>query len=122
VLGYLIYGIIFASFFAANAGSATGVEREALVFWAIGLGQLGWAGLLTLVLGWTRVTTVGGGLKTGAIVGLLSALGIDLTMYGVTNMSNLTATLVDPVLSMVLFACAGVVIALVVKNPQAQAQ
>ena len=121
VLGYVIYGIVFANFFAANAGTATGVDRKTFVFWALGLGQLVWGGLLTLLLGWVRVSTVGGGIKVGAIVGLLFALGIDLTLYGVTNISNLTATLVDPILNMVLFACAGAVITLVVgKNLQTQ--
>jgi hypothetical protein len=40
-------------------------------------------------------------------------LGIDLTMYATTNMSNLTATLVDPILGAIVFAVAGAVIAAV---------
>ena len=120
VLGYVTYGITFAGFFAANSGSATGVEREALALWAIALGQLAWGGMLTLVIGWARISTAGEGIKVGAIVGLLSALGIDLTLYGATNIQNLTATLVDPILTMVLNGCAGFVIALVVgKSAQA---
>ncbi len=113
VLGGVIYGIVFAGFFTANSGSATGVEREAFRFWALGLGQLVTGGLLTLLLGWKGVSTLGEGLKAGAIVGLLFGLGIDLTLYGVTNIFNMTATLVDPILSMLLFACAGAVIGVV---------
>lgn len=114
VLGYTMYELVFADFFAANAGSATGVNREAFEFWALGLGQLVWGALLTVVLGnWAGVSAAGTGLKAGATVGLLFILGFDLTLYGVTNLSNLTATLVDPILSMVQFAGAGAVIGVV---------
>ena len=35
------------------------------------------------------------------------ALGIDLIMYGTTNISNLTATLVDPIVSAIMGAISG---------------
>ena len=52
--------------------------------------------VLTLILGWTGVSSVGEGVKVGALAGLLFFLGIDLTLYATTNVQNLTATLVDP--------------------------
>jgi hypothetical protein len=115
-LGYLVYGLIFASFFAANAGSASGVTREPFNFVALAIGQLAWGAVLTLILGWTGVSSVGQGVKVGALAGLLFFLGIDLTLYATTNVQNLTATLVDPILSAMLFAVTGAVIVSVARS------
>ena len=46
-------------------------------------------------------------------MGVLGRVGFDLTFYGTTNVSNLTATLVDPFVSMVLFGVTGAVIGMV---------
>ena len=47
LLGYLIWTLAFADFFAANTGSATGVAREASLVWAVVLGSLSLAALVT---------------------------------------------------------------------------
>ena len=109
--GYLIFGLLFASFFATNAGSATGVTREPFNFVALALGQLAWGAALTLILGWARVSHVIAGMKTAGLAGLLFSLGIDLTLYATTNVQNLTASLVDPILTAILFALSGAAIA-----------
>jgi len=49
-LGYLIFGILMADFFRANAGTATGVEKMPFNLVSIGIGQLASAGALTLIL------------------------------------------------------------------------
>jgi hypothetical protein len=120
VVGYLIYGVAFVSFFQANAGSATGVQRESPDFVALAIGQILWGGLLTLVLGWTRTSTVGAAVKTGAIVGLLFFLGNGLTLYATTNISTLNAAIVDAILAMILFAIAAAAIVPVLGRSQAQ--
>jgi hypothetical protein len=114
VVGYLIWRVAFAGFFAANAGSATGVDRESQLIWAAALGILSLAALVTLAVG-TRAgaPTVGGGFKIGAIVGFLVWFGVDFIMYASTNMSNLTATIVDPLLEIVRTGIGGAVIAVV---------
>ena len=43
-LGYLIFGILFADFFAANAGTATGVPKMPFDFVSLAIGQLAWGG------------------------------------------------------------------------------
>lgn len=116
LLGYLVYGIIFADFFAANAGSASGVTREPFNFVALAIGQLAWGAILTLILSWAAVSSVGAGMKVGALAGLLFFLGIDLTLYATTNMQNLMASLVDPILAAVLFAVTSAVIVSVVRS------
>ncbi|MEP7226907.1 MAG: hypothetical protein ABI785_06070 [Gemmatimonadales bacterium] len=114
VVGYLIWGLIFADFFAANAGSATGVARDPQLVWAVALGNLALAALVTLAIGSRPGSaTIGQGFKIGAIVGFLLWLGVDFIHYGVTNVSNLTATVVDPLLEVIHTGIGGAVIAAV---------
>lgn len=113
LLGYLMFGIVFADFFRTNAGTATGVERMPLNLVPIGIGQLAAAAALTLILNWAGVKGIGQGATIGGVVGLLFFLGVDLTMFGTSNLNNLTATLVDPILGAILYAIAGGAIAAV---------
>ena len=114
VLGYLIFDRMFADFYAANVGSATGAEREPQLVWAVMLGSLSYAALVTLAVG-----SGGGssdmvrGVKAGAVVGFLLWFTTDFILYGVSNLSNLTRTAVDPLLELVRSAIAGGVIAVV---------
>ena len=110
-VGYLIWELAFADFFAANAGSATGVARDANLDWAIALGTLSLAVLITLAVGWAGGSSIGEGFKLGATVGFLVWFGVDFIRYGVTNISSLTATIVDPLLEIVRSGIGGAVIA-----------
>ena len=120
LLGYLVYGVLFASFFATNVGTATGVTREPFNFVALLLGQLAFAAILTMIFNWGAVRSASQGAKIGALAGLLFFLGIDLTLYATTNVQNLAASLVDPLLAALLFAVSGAVIAFV-SRPKATA-
>jgi hypothetical protein len=110
-LGYLVFGVVFADFFAANAGTATGVPKMPFDFVSLAIGQLAWGAALTLILGWASVSSVGQAARTSALVGLLFFFGIDLTMFATTNTSTLKAAVVDPILAAVLFGIAGAAIA-----------
>ena len=118
-LGYLIWEVLFGGFFAANAGPATGVAREPWVLWAVIAGNLSMGALITVVLGWARASSVGAAVRVAATAGFLIWLGVDLTLYGVWNVSNLTATIVDPFLELVHFGITGGVIAAVTGKGQA---
>ena len=111
ILGYVIFDLAFADFFAANAGSATGVWKDPQVIWAIALGTLSYAALITLALG-TRAgsTTIVEGLKVGAIVGFLMWFSADMIFYGIWNVENLTAAIVDSLLELVRGGIGGAVI------------
>ena len=114
LVAYLIWVLTLADFFAANAGSATGVARETDLVWAVVLGTLSLAALVTLAVGRRDGSaTIGDGLKIGAIVGFLVWFGVDFIHYGITNVSNLTATIVDPLLEIVRTGIGGAVIAAV---------
>jgi len=114
VAGYLIFDLAFAGFYAANAGSATGVARDPQLVWAVALGSLSYAALVTLAIG-SRAgsSNKGAGVKTGAVVGFLLWFTADFIFYGIQNVSNLTRTVVDPLLELVRSGIAGGVIAVV---------
>lgn len=96
VTGYLIFGLALAGFYESNAGTATGVNREAPQFVWLILSTLAFAAVLTVVLGWAGAKDVASGLKTAAIFGLLMGFAIDFGFYSMTNIHNLTITLVNP--------------------------
>lgn len=111
LLGWLLYGMLFMNFFEANAGSATGVNKESMNMIALFLGNLAMAALFTLIfLRWANISTFVGGLKGGALIGLLVALGLDLTMFGTTNLMTLNGMVMDVVVYTVMSAVAGGVI------------
>ena len=114
LLGYVIWERAFTDFFAANAGSATGVEKDPQVIWALAIGALSYAALLTLAIG-TRAgsATIVEGLKIAAIVGFLMWFGVDFIHYGIVNLSNLTSAIADSLLEGIRAGISGAVIALV---------
>jgi hypothetical protein len=113
LFGYLVFGYLTIDFFAANAGTATGVAKMPFNFVALVIGQLAWAAMLTMILRWASVRSIGQGVMVAGLSGLLIFLGVDLTFYATQNVQNLTATLADPVLSAIVFAVAGGAIAAV---------
>ncbi|MBI4886354.1 MAG: hypothetical protein HY824_04635 [Acidobacteria bacterium] len=114
VLGYVIFDVTFADFYAANVGSATGVGRDAQLMWAVVLGSLSYGALIAYAMGnRTATPTVGGGAAVGAVVAFLVWFTVDFILYGVSNVSNLARTIVDPVLELVRGGVAGAAIAVV---------
>jgi len=113
-VGYLIFTMAFANFYAANAGSAMGVDRPEQLLWAMLLGNLGYAALICYAMDARLPAGLGGGAKVGAIVGFLLWFTVDFILYGLTNLSNLTRTLVDPLLEIVHGGIGGAAIAFVV--------
>ncbi len=114
ILGWLFYGTLLMGFFEKNAGTATGVTRpmEDMVWWAMILGHLAYGYLFALIYGrWASISTFATGAKAGAVIGGLMALTFDMIMYGSTNISNLTAALVDVVVMAVTGAIVGGVVA-----------
>src|SRR5262245_40391026 len=116
VTGYLIFTMAFASFYAANQGSASGVDRAGELVWAVALGDLAYAALIMFVIGnRDRGLSVGDAAWVGAIVGFLLWFTADFTIYGITNVANLTGTVFDPLLEIVHGGIGGAVIAAVLR-------
>ena len=113
LLGWILYGMLLMDFFASNMGSASNVMRadEDMIFWALIIGNVFQAYLLVYIFSkWGDIKSFGSGLKAGATIGLILAFGIDLVMYATTNSMNLTGTLVDPFVVMVMMGITGGVI------------
>lgn len=108
-VGYLLYGVLFAGLFAEGAVTISGVMRESPgIPWVVA-GQIAFATLVALIVRWRGATSLGGGARTGAILGFLMAVGYDFAQYGTTNLWTLTATLIDPAISAALVAVTGAV-------------
>ena len=110
LIGGILYGVVFASFFQANVGSAAGVMKASPEFFWIALGHVPFGVLLTLVICWRGATSARGGAATGATLGFLMAASYDLSQYGTTNLWNLQLTLVEPFITLVMIGGAGAVV------------
>ncbi len=116
-LGMLIWGNLFVEFFDANSGSAVGVDRESQIVWALVVGSLFYAVLLTLALESRSASkSLVDGLKIGAVVGALLWGTADFIIFGVSNISTLTGAVADTILEGVRGGIAGGVIAAVLSK------
>lgn len=114
LVGIVVFDNLVADFYAANMGSASGVMRESQLLWAVILGTAAYAALITLALG-TQAdgTTLMGGAKTGAIVGLLVWGTANFVLLGIMNVHTPVLAIVDSVLEAVRAGITGAVIAVV---------
>lgn len=112
VVGGLLYGIVFASFFRENLGSATGVMKSPEFLW-VGLAHIPFGILLSLLVLWRGDCSARGGAVTGAILGFLMSASYDLSQYGTTNLWSLKLSLIDPFIAMVMVAIAGSIVGLI---------
>lgn len=117
LLGMLIWQTLFAGFFEANSGSAVGVDREAPIVWAVMVGTLFYAVLLTLSLESSSASkSLVEGLKVGAVMGALLWGTADFILYGITNINTLTGVVADTLLEGIRGGIAGGVIAAVLSK------
>lgn len=116
LLGWLFYGMLLMDFYQNNSGSATGVMKAEteMVWWALVVGNICQAYLLVYIFGkWANISTFSGGLWSGAVIGLIIGLAFNLNMFATSNLMNLTAALVDPLVSAVMMGMTGGVIGVV---------
>lgn len=111
LLGWIIYGILMKDYCAANFGQE-GMRAEAdMVLWAMGLANIAAAMLMALIFSWANINSLLSGARVGAIIGFLTAVSIDLSMYAMTTMfKNWSALFVDVLLVTLMSAIAGAVI------------
>ena len=111
LLGWIIYGILMKDYCAANFGQE-GMRAEAdMVLRAMGLANIAAAMLMALIFSWANINSLLSGARVGAIIGFLTAVSIDLSMYAMTTMfKNWSALFVDVLLVTLMSAIAGAVI------------
>jgi len=112
-LGYLFYGKLLSDFFIKNAGTVSGVDRamDQFVWWSLALGNVFGGCLLSYVFVKSTVNSVGSGLVTGAVIGLLVESAHDFISYGVSNLMTTTGLLGDISTFTVMSAITGAVVA-----------
>ena len=111
VVGYLIWNILLD--YWNGAFDAAGVAREPQLLWAVVLSNVPAAALITLAIERGGSSTIGGGVKIGAIVGFLVWSGVDVAFYANTTIFDLTTIILDPLLASVHHGIGGGVIAAV---------
>lgn len=119
--GWLIYAVALGGFYESNAGTASGVVKEPFSYLWMFLSTVAYAAVLGLILRWAGSTDLAGGFKTAALVGLLMAISFDFGQYALTNVSNLTLTLVDPLVAAVQTGIGGAVIGMMLGRGEATA-
>jgi len=104
-LGWLIWGIIFKSFFPEPPEQST--NNMVMIF----LGSLSYGLLLSYIfVKWAQVSTASGGAKAGAALGLLVALYFDFFQLAMNPEATYQMMALDVVLSIVFGAIIGAII------------
>lgn len=110
VLGKLIYGHLLYHFMGQNPGQIGHIgRREAIVLYQL-VSHIVFAGLLTYVIVKSNVSTIIGGLTTGALIGLLVRISEDTMLYGATIIISKKGMAADVLAFTVIGALMGAVI------------
>lgn len=111
VTGWLIF-VLFLMDNTSGYGSATGVQKTDMSdIWALLLGNFTGAFLLAFIFSrWNGLNTLMAGAKSGALIGFLIWVTVDLVIFGTTNVYSLTGVALDVVSNTVIWAAAGTVV------------
>ena len=112
VLGWLIYGLLLMDFMSANSDTSIIRPESEMIWWAMILSNLIMALVVTLILNWSGASKPVDAIKIGALIGFLICLGIDFSMYSMTTMYNMTAIIVDAIVTTIMVGITGAVIVL----------
>jgi hypothetical protein len=108
-LGFLLYGVLTASYFEGQ--HMEGTLRESPDFFHLAVGQLAFGVFLAIAIGkWARVGGAMAGLQVGALTGLIIGIGFDLTMFATSHIVTIEAALVDPLIFMLQMGGGGAVV------------
>lgn len=111
LMGYLLYGVLFKSFFDQNGMAA---DMSKFAWWAMILSTVAAGFLTAYVLNLAGTTTMGKGFAIGLIVGLLMEFSFDLGMYGTgQSLMDSSAMALDVVISAITAGLAGAVVGMV---------
>jgi hypothetical protein len=109
ILGFVVYALLLGGFFESQV--ITDASKEPMVWWAMILGNLATAALITYIFGrWAGIRTFAAGAQGGAVIGFFLSLGINSMMYSMTTLSTLTGHLSDVIVYTVISAVVGGVV------------
>lgn len=113
-LGWLMYGMLLSSYMETHMNQCAVLKMEEMRWWALISSNLLWAYFLAQVFAWTGTATPMGGVQKGALLGLLTSLSFDLSMYSMSTMfSDVSAMGVDVAVSTLMSAIVGGIIGFV---------
>jgi len=113
LLGWVFYGMLLMDFFNENAGTATNVMRgdDEMIWWSLILGNIVWGYFIAYVFHhWAQISTWHGGAKGGALIGVLTSMGMGMIWYATSNIGTEISGFVDVVVGGLMSAIAGAVI------------
>jgi len=117
VVGYLIYGLALASFFANSTVEYQGLMKNPPDLILIAIFNLIWAAMIAFVADyWASVSTPAGGAKVGGILMFFAALAVDFQNLAMMNIfkSPFLMILIDVVIVTAMGIIAGAVIGFVI--------
>ena len=108
ILGYLIYMLALGSFFEAHHIGPSGVSKDPPDFLFLILGNLAYGALISYVFAkWAGIKTAATGAQAGAMIGLFVGMTWDFIQYAVSNIMDLTGTIVDVIVYVAISAIVG---------------
>jgi uncharacterized membrane protein len=109
VMGGVLYGVVFASFFRTNVINL-GIMKTPPAFGWIALSHVPFGVLLALVVQWRGELSAGGGFISGAVLGFLMAMSYNLAQFGTIEHWTLQLTLLEPFITTAMVGSAGAVV------------
>ena len=104
LLGWLFYGILFKKYFPSS-------EQENMLFITLGCFTFGFF-ISYIFVRWAAITVWSTGFKAGAVIGLFTALYMNLFMNAMTNTPDYKIMALDIVISIIMSGLVGVGVAL----------
>ena len=112
LLGWLIYGMLMADYMKTNTNQCAMRPMEEMIMWAMILANLASGFMVAYIFNWTNTTTPMAGAKMAGLIGFLLSVSFDLSMYSMSSMFlNMNAVCIDIVVSTVMSAIGGAVVA-----------
>jgi hypothetical protein len=108
LLGWLIFGILLMDYYNANTTQYAGLMKEMPNLVLIFISNLIFGIWVSFIFErWAKVSTIGGGIVGGIIIGLPIYLYFDLFLIASMNLFNGTVVIVDVIANTVLAALVG---------------
>ena len=110
LLGWVIYGMLLMNFMNSHPGAAGNIARAQPDFLYLVIGNLAMGFLMAYIFIKANVNSLGSGLVTAAVIGLLMAVGYDCMIYATSTAISKTGMAVDVAASTVMSALTGAVV------------
>ena len=114
LLGWVIYGMLLMTYMSENSNSGIWRSESDMIWWALIASNFLWAYLISLVCDWSNTNGFAGGMQKGLLLGLVSALGMDIGLYANTTFySSLTPVIVDVIAISIMSGIVGGIIGMI---------